>query len=151
MALRLVLIVSYSALVTYTTSPVQFTDGLSILLKPFNKVGFPVQQFTIIISIALRFIPIIALEADKIIKAQISRGANLENSNIVKKIYSILPIVTPLLISSIKKADDLAVAMETRCFNSNKRSKMKKLFFTKYDFTAGFIIIIYLILYYFLT
>ncbi len=150
MALRLVIIVSYSALITYTTSPVQFSDGLSSLFKPASRIGFPVQQLSIIISIALRFIPILALEADKIIKAQTSRGAKFDHGNIIKRIYSIIPILIPLLINAIKKADELAIAMEARCFNSYKRSKMKKLTLTKYDFFAGIIISLYLIIFFLL-
>lgn len=124
---RIILIVLGASVLTLTTSPVEIADGIESLLTPLKFVKFPVHEFALVMSIALRFIPTLLDETDRIIKAQSSRGANFEGG-FIKKIKSLIPILIPLLISSFKRADELADAMDARCYAGSKnRTKYKKM------------------------
>lgn len=137
MAVRIVLLIMGSSLLTLTTTPTVLTGGLEVLLSPLKKIGVPVSVFVMMISIALRFIPTLLDETDKIIKAQTSRGADFENPNPIKKIKSMIPILVPLFVSAFRRADELAVAMECRCYNCDgSRTSYRRFSFGKYDLYA---------------
>ena len=126
--LRITLVVMGASLLTFTTSPVEIADGIESLLFPLKLVKFPVHEFALIMSIALRFIPTLIDETDRIIKAQKSRGADFESGNIFKRVKALIPILIPLLISSFRRADELADAMDSRCYSGSKnRTRYKKL------------------------
>ncbi len=128
MAFRLVLLVLGTSLLTLTTSPVSLTDGIEGLLKPLKKIGFPAHELAMMITIALRFIPTLIDETEKIIKAQKARGADFESGNIINRAKNMVPLIVPLLLSSINRADELSVAMEARCYNGdNGRTKLNPL------------------------
>lgn len=143
---RIVLMVLGSSLLTFTTTPVQIADGLESLLSPLKLIKFPVHEFALIMSIALRFIPTLLNETDRIIKAQKARGADFESGNLLKRVKALVPVLIPLLISSFRRADELADAMDARCYSgSKKRTKYKKTCITYRDFiatilTAGLIV-----------
>lgn len=125
--LRIVLVVLGASLLTLTTSPVELADGIETLLYPLKWIKFPVHEFALIMSIALRFIPTLMDETDRIIKAQKARGANFESRNVFKKAKALIPVLIPLLISSFRRADELADAMDARCYAGSKnRTKFKK-------------------------
>jgi energy-coupling factor transport system permease protein len=135
--IRLILLVLGSAILTLTTTPVNLTDGLESLLKPLNLVKFPVHALALIMSIALRFIPTLIDETNRIISAQKARGADFETGNIFKRIKAIIPILIPLLISAFRRAEELGDAMDARCYsNSKNRTKYKKLKLTWRDAVA---------------
>lgn len=137
MALRIILLIIGTSVLTLTTTPTVLTGGMELLLSPLKKIGIPVSVFVMMISIALRFIPTLIDETDKIIKAQTSRGADFENSNPIKRIKSMIPILIPLFVSAFRRADELAVAMECRCYNSDsKRTSYRRFSFNKYDLFA---------------
>lgn len=117
MALRIIFLVIGSSFLTYTTSPIMLTDGIEKLLKPFVKVGVPAYELAMMMSIALRFIPTLIEETDKIIKAQKARGSDFESGGLIKRGKAIIPILVPLFISAFRRADELAIAMEARCYN----------------------------------
>ena len=126
-----------SSVLTLTTTPTVLTGGLELLFSPLKKIGIPVSAFVMMISIALRFIPTLVDETDKIIKAQTSRGADFENKNPLKRIKAMIPILIPLFVSAFRRADDLAVAMECRCYNADsKRTSYRQFRFGKYDLYA---------------
>ena len=129
MALRVVLlIVITSMLLTYTTSPISLTDGLESLLSPLKKIGVPVHTFAMMMSIALRFIPTLVEETEKIMNAQKSRGADFASGSLIKRARALVPILIPLIVSSFKRAEELATAMECRCYRGDKnRTKLVKL------------------------
>lgn len=130
MAIRILLLILISAVLSYTTTPTELTDGIESLLKPLKLLGLgePVHTFAMMMTIALRFIPTLTDETDKIISAQKARGVDLENGGLVKKVKSLLPILVPLLFSAIRRADELADAMDCRCYSGGKgRTRMKKL------------------------
>ncbi|MBQ8528133.1 MAG: energy-coupling factor transporter transmembrane protein EcfT [Clostridia bacterium] len=129
MALRvMLLIVVTSMLLTYTTSPIALTDGLESLLSPLKKIGVPVHTFAMMMSIALRFIPTLVEETDKIMNAQKSRGADFSSGGLVKRAKALIPILIPLIVSSFKRAEELATAMECRCYRGDVgRTKLVKL------------------------
>ena len=134
MAVRIILLIVGTSLLTFTTTPTVLTGGLELLLKPFKKIGIPVSVFVMMMSIALRFIPTLLDETDKIIKAQTSRGADFEHGNPIKRIKAMLPILIPLFVSAFRRADELAVAMECRCYNSEgERTSYRRFKFGKYD------------------
>ena len=119
---------------TFTTTPNVLTDGIEELLGPLNKIHVPVHEIAMIMSIALRFIPILLEETDKIMKAQIARGADLESGNMIQKAKSMIPILVPLFVSAFRRANDLAMAMEARCYRGGEgRTKMKPLKYHKED------------------
>lgn len=127
MALRLLFLVMGTSLLTFTTSPVELTDGLESLMTPLKFIKFPVHDVAVIMSITLRFIPILMEEADKIIMAQSSRGADFSSKNIIKKAKAMLPILIPLFISAFRRAEELSLAMDSRCYNAtDKRTRYKK-------------------------
>ncbi len=137
MAVRIILLIIGSSVLTLTTTPTVMTGGLELLLAPLKKIGIPISVFVMMISIALRFIPTLIDETDKIIKAQTSRGADFENKNPLKRIKAMIPILIPLFVSAFRRADDLAVAMECRCYNADsKRTSYRQFKFGKYDLYA---------------
>lgn len=137
MALRLVYLILGSSVLTLTTTPVSLTDGIEALLSPLKLVRFPVHELALVMSIALRFIPTLSEEAQRIISAQKARGADFESGNLIKKIKSLFPVLVPLLVSAFRRADELGEAMEARCYSGSKRrTKYKKLKFTYRDLVA---------------
>ena len=137
----LIFLVLGSALLTLTTTPVSLTDGLESLLKPLKYIKFPVHALALIMSIALRFIPTLMDETNRIIAAQKARGADFETGNIVKRVKAIIPILIPLLISAFRRAEELGDAMDARCYtNSPNRTKYKKLTFTWRDLVAALVV-----------
>ena len=137
MAVRLILLIIGSSVMTLTTTPNNLTDGLESLLNPLKKIKVPVHEISMMMSIALRFIPILLEETDKIMKAQIARGADFESGNLIKKAKSLIPLLVPLFISAFRRANDLAMAMEARCYRGGAgRTRMKVLKFTSKDFIA---------------
>lgn len=134
MALRLSYLIIGSSVMTLTTTPNQLTDGLEKLFRPFSRLGLPVHEVAMMMSIALRFIPILLEETDKIMKAQMARGADFESRNLLKKAKSMIPLLVPLFISAFRRANDLAMAMEARCYRGGEgRTKMKPLLYQKRD------------------
>jgi energy-coupling factor transport system permease protein len=134
MALRLIYLVIGSSIMTLTTTPNQLTDGLEKSLGFLNKVGIPVHEVSMMMSIALRFIPILVEETDKIMKAQMARGADFESGNLIQKAKSMVPLLVPLFISAFRRATDLAMAMEARCYHGGVgRTKMKPLKYASRD------------------
>ncbi len=128
LSIRLVLLVIGSQLLTLTTSPLGLTDGIEQLANPLKKIGFPAHEMAMMMTIALRFIPTLLNETDRIMKAQISRGADFETGNLVQKAKSLVPLLVPLFVSAFRRADDLALAMEARCYQGgNGRTRMKVL------------------------
>ena len=145
MAIRLVYLVIGSSIMTLTTTPNQLTDGLERLLRPLNKLHVPVHDIAMMMSIALRFIPILLEETDKIMKAQIARGADFENGNLIQKAKNMVPLLVPLFISAFRRANDLAMAMEARCHHGgDNRTQMKPLCYKKRDHMAYVILAAYL-------
>ena len=137
MAIRLVYLVIGSSIMTLTTTPNQLTDGLERLLRPLNKIRVPVHEIAMMMSIALRFIPILLEETDKIMKAQIARGADFENGNLIQKAKNMVPLLVPLFISAFRRANDLAMAMEARCYGSNsKKTRMNGMKICSRDIVA---------------
>lgn len=142
---RVIFLILGSTILTLTTSPTELTDGFESLMKPLRKLKVPVGEISLMISISLRFIPTLLDETDKIIKAQKSRGVDFESGSIAKKIKNIVPILVPLFINSFRRADELAIAMESRCYQgSENRFKFRVLKFTRNDFIS-FIVFIFLI------
>lgn len=134
MLLRIILLVSSASLLTYTTTSVTITDGLESLMKPLAKIGFPAHDIAMMMSIALRFIPTFADETDKIMKAQASRGAEFESGNVITKVKSYVPVLVPLFVGAFKRAEEMATAMEARCYRGGAgRTKYKVLAFGKAD------------------
>ena len=126
--LRLVFLIFSTSLLTLTTSPMQLTDGMESLMKPLEKIHFPVHEMAMMMSIALRFIPTLADETDRIMKAQMARGAEFDSGNILKRARNMVPLLVPLFVSAFKRADELALAMESRCYRGGSgRTKMKVL------------------------
>ncbi len=145
MAIRLVYLVIGSSIMTLTTTPNQLTDGLERLLRPLNKIHVPVHEISMMMSIALRFIPILLEETDKIMKAQIARGADFESGNLIQKVKNMIPLLVPLFISAFRRANDLAMAMEARCYHGgDHRTQMKPLQYKKRDRLAQVILLVYL-------
>ena len=137
MILRIVLLITGTFLLTYTTSPMALTDGMERLLNPLKKIGLPVHEMTMMMSMALRFIPTLIEETDKIMSAQKARGADFENGNLLQRAKALLPILVPLFVSSFRRADELAVAMESRCYHGGGgRTRMKQLHFQALDLWA---------------
>ena len=146
MAIRLIYLIVGSSLMTLTTTPNSLTDGIESVLKPLNKINVPVHEIAMMMSIALRFIPILLEETDKIMKAQIARGADLESGNIIQKTKAMVPILVPLFVSAFRRANDLAMAMEARCYCGGEgRTKMKPLIYEKRDYLAYTFSIFYLV------
>ena len=143
LSLRLILLIILSSLLTFTTSPIKLTDAMEKLLSPLSKVGVPAHELAMMMTIALRFIPTLLEETDKIIKAQKSRGVDFESGNILKRLKNFVPILVPLFLSSFRRADDLAMAMEARCYRGGEgRTHMKILKFSRADFFAVIFVIL---------
>lgn len=144
MIIRIVFLIMGTSLLTYTTSPIELTDGMERLLRPFSKIGLPAHELAMMMSIALRFIPTILEETDKIKKAQTARGADFESGNILKRAKALIPLLVPLFISAFRRADELAMAMECRCYHGgNNRTKMNESHFEMRDFWAAIIFLIF--------
>jgi energy-coupling factor transport system permease protein len=140
LAARLFRLVTGSSLLTLTTTPVSLTDGLESLLYPLKLIHFPVHELALIMSIALRFIPILTDETTRIINAQKARGADFETGGLIKRVKAVIPVLIPLLISAFRRADELGDAMDARCYSGSKvRTKYKKLKFTWRDVIALFV------------
>lgn len=134
MATRLVLLIISSCALTYTTSPMALTDGIEKLLKPLSRIGFPTHELAMMMSIAIKFVPTLIEETDKIIKAQQARGASFDTGSIINRAKSLIPMLVPLFISAFRRADELAVAMESRCYTGGDgRTRMREIKFTKTD------------------
>ena len=137
MILRIMLLITGTFLLTYTTSPIDLTDGLEKLLSPLKVIKLPVHELTIMMSMALRFIPTLIEETDKIISAQKARGADFETGNLLERAKALLPILVPLFVSAFRRADELAIAMESRCYHGGKgRTRMKQLIMKRRDYVA---------------
>lgn len=134
-------------MLTYTTSPIVLTSGLERLLSPLQKIKIPVHEFSMMLTIALRFIPTILEETDKIMNAQKARGADFEKGNLLKRAKALVPIIIPLFISAFRRADELAVAMECRCYNGDTKNRTHyiRYKFKASDFIAFFILIAILV------
>lgn len=144
MAVRLTLLILGSSLMTFTTTPNELTDGIESLLSPLKKLHVPVHEVAMMMSIALRFIPILLEETDKIMKAQQARGADFESGGIIKRAKAMIPILVPLFISAFRRAGDLAMAMEARCYRGGAgRTKMKPLHYRKRDVGAWFALAVF--------
>ena len=137
MILRIVLLITGTFLLTYTTSPIALTDGLELLLAPLKKIKVPVHEMTIMMSMALRFIPTLIEETDKIMSAQKARGADFETGSLMQRAKALLPILVPLFVSAFRRADELAVAMESRCYHGGEgRTRMKQMKLQGIDYAA---------------
>ena len=137
MAMRLILLLMISSILTFTTSPIVLTDGIEALLSPFRVIGVPAHELAMMMTIALRFIPTLMEETDRIIKAQTARGADFSGGNLLVRAKNMLPILVPLFISAFRRADDLAVAMEARCYRGGEgRTRMHQLAYRSGDVMA---------------
>ena len=144
MALRIILLIIGSSLLTLTTTPIKLTDGIEALLKPLSKIGVPAHDIAMIMTIALRFIPTLLDETDKIIKAQQARGADFDTGRLRDKARALVPILVPLFISAFRRADELAMAMESRCYNGGaNRTRMNVMKVTSIDYTAIILFVVY--------
>ncbi len=140
MVFRILMLVTCTFLLTYTTSPISLTDGLESLMKPLNKLKVPVHELSMMMCIALRFIPTLIEETDKIMSAQKARGADFESGSLMDRAKALVPILVPLFIGAFRRADELATAMECRCYQGGEgRTKMKLLRYTRWDFNAFFL------------
>ena len=134
---RILMLITGTFLLTYTTSPIALTDGLESLMKPLNKIGVPVHELSMMMCIALRFIPTLIEETDKIMSAQKARGADFETGSLMERARALIPILVPLFISAFRRADELATAMECRCYQGGEgRTKMKLLHYHREDFLS---------------
>ncbi len=145
MILRLIYLILGTSLMTLTTTPNELTDGLEKALRPLQAVHVPVHEIAMMMAIALRFIPILIEETDKIMRAQMARGADFENGNLLRRAKAMVPLLVPLFISAFRRANDLAMAMEARCYRGGAgRTKMKPLRYAKRDYAAYLVLILYL-------
>jgi len=143
MVFRIMMLITGTFLLTYTTTPMTLTDGLELIMNPLKKLRVPVHEFSMMMSIALRFIPTLIEEADKISNAQKARGADFETGKLTERAKALLPLLVPLFVSAFRRADELAVAMESRCYHGGEgRTRMKKLSMRTADFVtiAAFVI-----------
>ncbi len=137
-SLRLVFLVLGTSLMTLTTSPIALSDGIEMLLSPLKKIHFPAHELAMMMSIALRFIPTLMEEADKIMKAQMARGADFESGNLLARAKAMVPLLVPLFVSAFRRAGDLAMAMESRCYHGGEnRTRLRVLKITKNDWLAA--------------
>ena len=135
MVLRILMLIACTLLLTYTTSPILLTDGLEKLLRPLKKLNFPVHELSMVMSIALRFIPTLIEETDKIMSAQKARGADFDSGNLIQKAKALIPILIPLFISSFRRAEELAIAMECRCYHGDEgRTSLRQLRYAGRDY-----------------
>ena len=144
MCIRLVMLIVGSSLLTLTTTPIQLTDAIEYILKPFKKIGVPAHEIAMIMTIALRFIPTLLDETDKIMKAQQARGADFDTGNLVQKAKALIPILVPLFISAFRRAEELAMAMEARCYHGDEnRTRMNVMRMKSSDFRAAGVTAVY--------
>ena len=137
MVIRILMLITCTFLLTYTTSPISLTDGLEVLLSPLKKIKVPVHELSMMMCIALRFIPTLIEETDKIMSAQKARGADFETGKLTERVKALVPILVPLFVSAFRRADELATAMECRCYQGGEgRTKMKLLRYKRWDFQA---------------
>ena len=137
MVIRILMLITCTFLLTYTTSPISLTDGLEALLSPLKKIKVPVHELSMMMCIALRFIPTLIEETDKIMSAQKARGADFETGKLTERVKALVPILVPLFVSAFRRADELATAMECRCYQGGEgRTKMKLLRYKRWDFQA---------------
>ena len=137
MTMRLVYLISFSALLTYTTSPIVLTDGIEQLLNPFRGIGVPAHELAMMMTIALRFIPTLLQETERIMKAQKARGADFESGNLIRRGKALVPLMVPLFVSAFRRADELATAMEARCYRGGEnRTRLHELHYEKLDIVA---------------
>lgn len=147
MAIRLILLIMCSSLLTLTTKPVTLTDGLDSLLSPLKKIGFPSHEITMMLTIALRFIPTLMDETDKIMKAQTARGADFETGGLKDRAKALIPLLVPLFVSAFRIAADLAMAMEARCYRGGEgRTRMNPMRYGKKDAAAFVLFVVYTVL-----
>ena len=145
MGIRLVLLILGSSLLTLTTRPIQLTDGIEALLSPLKKIGVPAHELAMMMTIALRFIPTLLEETDKIMKAQQARGADFETGSLFRRAKALVPILVPLFISAFRIAQDLAMAMESRCYGSGRpRTRMNEIRFARRDLAGTILMMSYL-------
>ena len=145
MAIRLILLIIGSSLLTLTTKPISLTDGVEKLLSPLRRIGVPAHELAMMMTIALRFIPTLLEETDKIMKAQMARGADFESGNLLQRAKSLIPLLVPLFVSAFRIASDLAMAMEARCYRGGSmRTRMHEMRFSGRDAAAGFLLAAYL-------
>lgn len=146
LSIRLGFLIIGSSVMTLTTTPNQLTDGLEKMLRPLNRIRVPVHEIAMMMSIALRFIPILMEETDKIMKAQLARCADFDSGNLIKRAKGLVPLLVPLFISAFRRANDLAMAMEARCYRGgDHRTKMKPLHYEKRDYIAYMVVACYLV------
>lgn len=144
MCVRLVLLIVGSSILTLTTTPIQLTDAIEYILKPFKKIGVPAHEIAMMMTIALRFIPTLLEETDKIMKAQQARGADFDTGNLIQKAKALIPILVPLFISAFRKAEELAMAMEARCYHGDEnRTRMNVMRMQKNDYRAAVVTAFY--------
>lgn len=137
MITRLVLLIGGTSLMTLTTAPIELADGIEKLLKPFEKIKVPAHEIAMMMTIALRFIPTLLEETDKIMKAQMARGADFESKNLIQRAKSLVPLLVPLFVSAFRRADELAMAMEARCYRGGEgRTRMNELELEKSDYKS---------------
>ena len=145
MVLRIVLLICGTFLLTYTTSPIALTDGLELLMSPLKAIRVPVHEMTIMMSMALRFIPTLLEETDKIQKAQMARGADFETGNLIARAKAMIPLLVPLFVSAFRRANDLAMAMEARCYRGgDHRTRLRELAYTRLDLYGALAMAAYL-------
>lgn len=145
MVLRLILLASAASLLTFTTTPLSLTDGLERLLKPLNRIGVPVHEIAMMVSMAMRFIPTIIKEAERIIKAQSSRSAEFAGGNAFTRVRNSMPILLPLFSGAFRRGDDLATAMEARCYRGSRgRTRMRRLGFSRADLASAAVMAVFL-------
>lgn len=143
MSARLALLILGSSLLTFTTTPISLTDGVERLLQPFKRLGLPAHELAMMMTIALRFIPTLLEETDKIMKAQMARGARLDSGSLIERARNLVPILVPLFVGAFRRADELAMAMEARCYRGGEnRTRLKTLKFTRRDLWATLFILI---------
>mgnify|MGYP002910391853 CR=1 FL=1 len=145
MVLRITMLIAGTFLLTYTTSPIALTDAMEILFGPLKKLKVPVHEMSMMMSMALRFIPTLIEETDKIMSAQRARGADFESGNLLQRAKALIPLLVPLFVSAFRRADELATAMECRCYHGGEgRTKMKVLHLSKVDYITLIVCVLYL-------
>lgn len=144
---RLIYLIVFSSLLTYTTSPIVLTDGIEHLLNPFKRIGVPAHELAMMMTIALRFIPTLLEETDRIMKAQTARGANFTSGNLLQRGKNMIPFLVPLFVSAFRRADDLATAMESRCYRGGEgRTRMNELAYSYRDTVAMILVLVVLVM-----
>lgn len=144
-ALRLIMLVVTASLLTLTTSPIRLTDGIERLLRPLTPLGVPAHELALMMTVALRFIPTLAEEADRIMRAQMARGADFRSGSLMSRVRGLIPVMVPLFVAAFRRADELATAMEARGYRGGRgRTRMKELAFTGYDAAGWTVIVLYL-------